>query len=455
MLEMSQLRFAHPGRSPTLDRFDLELGDGQAVLLEGPSGCGKSTVLRLATGLIPAVQGGRIGGEVRVDGTPVEKVPPAELPRRIGYVPQDPETAFVARTVRRELSALLANAGVAGPERSLRIEQTLHAFGAGHLAEREIATLSGGEAARVALAAALVAEPGLLVFDEPHAQLDARARRELAGTLRALRAGGRSILLAAHEPHPFDGTVDRTIPLGTEPDRDDAPPLPDPVGGDPLLELDRVRHRYGEDQPPIGPVDLAIEPGEIVALEGPNGSGKTTALHAACGLLDPSEGSVRLLGADPRRLAPEERARRVGIAFQHPAWHITQDTLREEVALTGDEIGRETQPEAVLAKLGLSRLADVHPWDLSGGERQRMAVATALAHDPEVLLLDEPTRGLDPRNRDRLARLLEARCEAGKATLIASHHPWMAELAHRTVELADPTPTREPDPDRAAEVVYA
>lgn len=449
---MSGVRFAHPDREPVLDGFDLDVPRGQAHLLAGPSGCGKSTVLRLAAGLIPAVQGGRIAGEVRVDRTPVGEVPVPELPSRVGYVPQDPEEAFVARTVDRELLGALENAGVPEPERDKRVGQALHAFGVGGLEEREVATLSGGEAARVALAAALVAEPGLLLLDEPHAQLDARARRELTSALRGLRSGGRSILLAAHEPHPFDPLVDRTTLLGAEPPRGQATKLPDPPGGDPLLELDEVRHAHdGTD--PVGPVDLAVEPGEVVALTGPNGSGKTTALHAACGTLAPSEGRVRVAGDDPRTLSASDRARRLSIAFQHPAWHITQDTVLEEVALTGDRIGRPADAQEVLDAMGLAHLADVHPWDLSGGQRQRMAVATALAHDPPVALLDEPTRGLDPANRDRLAELLTERTRQGKATVVASHHPWVAELAHRTVELGEGS--GRPDRQAVEEVVYA
>lgn len=451
---MNGVRFAHPGREPTLDGLDLTVEPGQACLLEGPSGAGKSTVLRLACGLIPSVTGGRLAGRIRLDGRRPNAIPVHELPQRIGFVPQDPERAFVARTVRRELEGTLTNAGVGGRQAGLRVDQALHAFGVGELADRETATLSGGEAARVALAAALVADPELLLLDEPHAQLDERARQALASTLRGLRAGGKALLLAAHPPHPFEATIDRTVPLGPH-DRPEPPDeLPSPPAGDPLLELDGVRHRHAPDAEPVGPVDLALRPGEVLALTGPNGSGKTTAVHAACGLLAPTEGRVRLGGADPRALSARERARRAGVAFQHPAWHITQDSLRDEVALTGRKIGRPRDPAPVIDRLGLGGLAQEHPWDLSGGERQRMAVATAVAHQPPVLLLDEPTRGLDPRNRDRLARVLAERTRQGKATLIASHHPWMRSLAHRAIALGRDG-TAEPDAEAIEEVVYA
>lgn len=442
MLEMTRVRFAHPGRAPTLDGLDLHLPRGEAVRLAGESGAGKSTVLDLAAGIIPRVTGGRLAGTVTLDGDPVASLPAPTLAARVGHAPQDPETAFVARTVHAELAGLLANVGAPREEIPRRVEQALAAFDAIHLVHRETATLSGGEAARVALAAAVAAEPPLLLLDEPHAQLDPTGRQALASTLRGLTAGGRSMLVAAHDPHPFDAVVDRTRRLDTDHDTPPIEPLPDPERGRPLLTLDGVEHAY-DGGPTVGPIDLEITPGEVVALTGPNGAGKTTALNAAAGLIDPTHGRVDLAGEDPRTLAAPERARRVGVAFQHPAWHITQDTLRDEVALTADRLGRPADPARTLDAVGLAPLAEVHPWDLSGGQRQRMAVATAVAHQPPLVLLDEPTRGLDAANRHRLAQLLAERTRQGKATLVASHHPWLAEIAHRTVTL-DPPRARDP-----------
>jgi energy-coupling factor transport system ATP-binding protein len=452
MLTVDDVTFAYPDREPALEDVSLAVDRGEAVRLAGDSGAGKSTLVRLATGSIPRVHGGRIGGHVLLDGDPVERIPAERLPARVGHVPQDPETAFVARTVRRELVNLLANAGV--PDVEPRADQALSCFDAQHLAGREVATLSGGETARVALACAVAAEPDLLVLDEPHAQLDPEGRRQLADTLRGLVAGGRGLLLAAHDPHPFEDVVDRVHRV-SDPPTDEAPPeLPAPPTGDPVLELDGAVHAY-EDGPRVGPLDLTVREGEVVALAGANGSGKTTALHLAAGLHEPEAGRVRLLGEDPRDLEATERARRLGVAFQHPAWHITQDTLAEEVALTGDRLDRPVDVDAWLERLGLDGHGEAHPWDLSGGERQRMAVGTALAHEPPVAMLDEPTRGLDRANRDRLARILAERTREGKATVLASHHAWMHELAHRTVEL-DATDDAEPaERPPGSEVLYA
>ncbi len=452
MLRYHDVTFAHPDRAPTLKDVNLTVHPGDALHLEGPSGSGKTTLLRLATGAIPRIQGGRIQGHVTLDKDPVHTLAPSQIAQRLGYVPQDPEQAFVARTVEREIYTLLENAHTPRPEIRHRLQDSLAAFDALHLAPREIHTLSGGEAARVALACAVATDPPLLLLDEPHAQLDQQGREDLASTLRGLRAGGRALLLAAHAPHPFEDAITRTHRLHEKPARHTLPGPPPTSPGRPMLEFDHATFHLNEQH--VGSIDFTVRAGETVALHGPNGSGKTTALHAALGLLKPDDGTVHLLGHDPTTLSPQQRATRAGIAFQHPAWHITQDTLLEEIQLTSTRIGRTADAHRWLSHLGLDEHATTHPWDLSGGERQRMAIATALAHEPPLALLDEPTRGIDAAHRDHLARVLAKRARSGKATLVASHHAWIQDLAHRTVHLDEPASTRQPS-SSPGEVVYA
>lgn len=423
---MRGVSFAHHGRAPLLEDFALAVDAGELVLLEGASGAGKSTVLRLATGLIPRVQGGRLAGSVRVAGRDPATLEPSVVPRSVGFVPQDPESSFVARTVAAELAGVLSNVGE--PQRTHRAltEEVLEELEIAHLARREVATLSGGEAGRAALAASLVARPDLLVLDEPTAQLDAVRAEALAGTLRALTAGGLAVLVAAHAPHPFTHRT-RAFTLCR---RDHSPrprPLPSPRGGVPLLAAEGLEGSHPGARS-LGPLELHLAPGEVVALVGENGSGKSTLLHLLAGLLGPTAGTIRLLGDDPRSLPARHLAARLGFAFQHPAWHITQDQVAAEVGRTGARM---------LHVLGLTPLARAHPWDLSGGERQRLAVATALAHAPPVALLDEPTRGLDDASLARLAGLLAQRVELGQATLVGTHHPGLVALAHRVLRLED------------------
>lgn len=432
MLELRGVRFAHHGRDPVVDGLDLTVPDGEIHLLEGPSGSGKSTLLRIATGLIPRVQGGHLAGQALLEGEPVDEIPAARLPNRLGWVPQDPEESFAARTVKRELTQLARNLEHEAPVQAAR--DALDDLDAAHLLDRGVDELSGGEAARVSLAAAGLGDPDALVLDEPTADLDRAGRKQVAAWLDEHRRRGASVLVAEHAPHPLGDLVDARHSLGAnDTQRPSAgPPVHEP--GERLLAVDGLVRDY-QDGTTVGPVDLDLHAGEVVAITGPNGSGKTTALHAAIGLEAADEGRVRLLGDEPGALSATELARRAAVAFQHPAWHITQDTVHEEVAFTPDRLEIPVDPQARLEALGLSALAGEHPWDLSGGERQRMAVATASAHEPPVLLLDEPTRGLDPASLSRLAELLSVRAEQGKATLVATHHPWLVELAHRIIRL--------------------
>lgn len=435
MLSMEEVCFAHHGRAPIVEGFTLHAKPGEVHLLEGPSGAGKSTLLRIAAGLIPRVQGGRFDGRIELAGDRVHRIPTALVPHRIGWHPQDPEHAFTARTVEQELVQLARRLELADPDQAAR--DALAELDAGHVLHREVDELSGGEATRVSLAAAGLGRPELLVLDEPTASLDADGAKKVSAWLDEHARRGATVLAAEHPPHPLAPMADEVHTVSCRSGKPDGPlQLPRASKGAPVARLTAATKRY-EDGPRLGPFELDIAPGEVVCLTGANGAGKTTALHMLCGLVQPTEGQARLTGHDPAQLPARELAKRVGIAFQNPAWHITQDTVAQEVSFTAERLDASAgvEPGQQLERFGLSTYAQAHPWDLSGGERQRLAVATASAHEPPVLLLDEPTRGLDQASRDRLAGLLHRRTREAKATVVASHHPWMRTLAHRTVHL--------------------
>jgi energy-coupling factor transport system ATP-binding protein len=423
---VESLRFAYGGGEPVLRDVTLRIDEGEHVALFGASGSGKSTLLRALAGLVPHFHGGTFAGSVVVAGRDTRETRPSALAGDVATVFQDPEDQVVMARVANEVSFGLENVGTEPSQIWPRVEEALALVDAEHLAERATAELSGGELQRVALASALALRPRLLLLDEPTSQLDPaaadaffaiverlpcavllseqRPARPLAHAGRVLfMDGGRVVLdaprdqavawLAAHHP----------IYLPHEPES--------------VCRVRDVSFAYGETRVLDG-ASLEVRRGEIVVLSGPNGAGKTTLAQIACGLREPAAGEVA--------------HGRAAYLAQDPGRHVVTERVLDEVALGAGEERARTW----LAKLGLAEHLDRHPRDLSSGERERLALAAVLALEPELLVLDEPTRGVDPERKAELARLLRADAHA-RGTLVVTHDlPWAAEVADRVVELA-------------------
>ena len=434
---VERLTFTYPGADrPALEDVTLELRAGEVVALLGPSGSGKSTLLRALAGLVPHFHGGRFSGRVSVGSLDTRRARPAELAGIVATVFQDPEDQVVMSRVANEVAFGLENVGAAALEIWPRVRDALAAVGAGHLAERMLHQLSGGELQRVCLASALALEPRLLLLDEPTSQLDPdgaeaflacverlgaaavlceqRVARALAVCDRVLFVeGGRLLLdaarddavawLLAHRP-AYAG-------LGTGPPSGSAAP------SDAVVKVEDAWFGYS-DIPVLTGVDLEVRRGEIVALEGPNGSGKSTLAKLAAGLLGAQAGTVELNG-------------RAGYLPQDASRHVVCETALDEVSLgAGGDAGLALE---TLGAVGLAWAADRHPRDLSSGERERLALAAVAAGEPDLLVLDEPTRGLDPERGAQLAAWLGGYAGAGHAVLVATHDRGFP--AHRRVAL--------------------
>ncbi len=423
---VEHLRFAYaPGAPPALDDVSLEIGDGEQVVLLGPSGSGKSTLLRALGGLVPHFHGGVFGGRVLVAGRDTREVRPAELAGTVASVFQDPEDQVVMAQVANEVAFGLENVGTEPGEIWQRVEEALQLVGAAHLADRSVHELSGGELQRVSLAAALALRPRLLLLDEPTSQLDPDGAE---GFLDAVRALDCAVLLSEQRPARPLARADRILFMQAgrvvlDAPRDEAvvwlhEHRPLYVAHEPVFacRLRGIRHAYG-DRPALSGASLEVRRGEIVALTGPNGSGKTTLAKIAAGLLVPDEGEVE-----------HEPA---AYLAQDPGRHLVTERVLDEVALGADvENGRRA-----LAQVGLGGSEDRHPRDLSSGERERLVLAAVLATEPQLLVLDEPTRGVDPERKDDLRRLLRAQAPE-RGTLVVTHDlQWADEVADRIVTL--------------------
>jgi energy-coupling factor transport system ATP-binding protein len=436
LANVERLTFRYPGAAPALAGVSLELGQGELVALLGPSGSGKSTLLRALAGLVPHFHGGRFEGRVEVGGLDTRAARPADLAATVGIVFQDPEEQVVMTRVAAEVAFGLEQAGTPPAEIWPRVDDALRAVDAQHLAGRRTAELSGGELQRVCLAAVLARRPRLLLLDEPTSQLDPEAAERFLACVARLRTTvvlseqrvERALELAQRVLFMEEGRLLLDAPRAEalawlerhrpayvpSPSRDALVPGSDP--GTEVCRLARVSFAYPGGPPVLEGADLVVRRGEVVALEGPNGSGKTTLAKLAAGLLEPSAATV-------------ERARRATYLSQDPGRYVLTERVLDEVALAADE----PRARAALAQVGLEWAEERHPRDLSSGERERLGLAAVTAPAPDLLVLDEPTRGIDPDRKRALAAWLEAYAAAGHGVLVATHD--RSFPAHRRVSL--------------------
>jgi energy-coupling factor transporter ATP-binding protein EcfA2 len=435
---VSGLSFAYPDGVPALEDVSLELEAGEVVALLGPSGSGKSTLLRALSGLVPHFHGGRFAGRVVVGDLDTRMTRPAELAGTVATVFQDPEDQVVMTVVENEVAFGLENLGTPPPQIWPRVERALESVDALHLWGRKTTELSGGELQRVCLASALALEPRLLLLDEPTSQLDPdaaelflaaverlgatvvlseqRVGRALALATRVVFVDGGRILLDAPVAEARDwldanrGVYTRACVVSTQ-----APP----ARAHALVRLSGVSFAYGGGPPVLDTVDLEVRRGEIVVLSGPNGSGKTTLAKLAAGLLEPGAGTV-------------ERRGRAFYLSQDPGRYLVHETALDEVSLA--VAGDSARAQAALERVGLGWAAHRHPRDLSSGERERLALAAVEVGQPDLLVLDEPTRGIDPERKCELARALVDYAASGRSVLVATHDKELP--AHRRVRLS-------------------
>jgi energy-coupling factor transport system ATP-binding protein len=440
LASIDALTFAYPGGEPALRDISLEIAEGELVAVLGPSGSGKSTLLRALSGLVPHFHGGRFEGRVEVAGMDTRRTRPSELAGTVATLFQDPEDQVVLGRVEHEVAFGLENVGTPPAAIRERTKEALASVGAEHLLGRRVAELSAGELQRVCLASALALDPELLLLDEPTSQLDPEAAD---GLLELACRLGKAVVLSEQRPARPLGACDRVLfveggRLLLDAPRDEAlgwlrenrpaylPREPAPersgeVGGEVVLRLEEVSFAYRGGPPVLEDARLELRRGEIAALVGPNGSGKTTLAKVAAGLLGPGAGSA------------DRRGRAVYLS-QDPGRYLVRERSEEEVALAvGGDLDRARR---ALADVGLAGFDSRHPRDLSSGERERLALAAVLVTDPDLLILDEPTRGVDPERKDELAALLRSRA-ADRATLVVTHDlVFASEVADRVVSTA-------------------
>jgi energy-coupling factor transport system ATP-binding protein len=492
VIEFDRVTITYAGApAPVLRDVNLRIDEGELCLVVGRTGSGKSTLLGAINGLVPHFTGGTLVGAVRVNGRSTAEHPPRELADLVGVVGQDPLATFVTDTVEEELAYGMEQLAVPPAVMRKRVEETLDLLGLADLRHRALHELSGGQQQRVAIGSVLTAHPRVLVLDEPTSALDPTAAEEvLAAMTRLVHDLGITVVLAEHrlervvqyadrvvhlagdgtvtagEPAPMFASTSvappvvelgrlagwQPLPLSVRDARRRAGPLreiitgrsvPDvradvALGAAPLLRARGLVVSYGTVLA-VRDVDLDLHAGQVTALMGRNGSGKSSLLWAVQGSGPRQAGRVNVGGTDPHTLSSAAARALVGLVPQTPSDLLYLSTVGAELAQADHESG----PAARTARDLLDRLApgipdDVHPRDLSEGQRLSLVLAVQLRAAPRVVLLDEPTRGLDYPGKHALRRIVDGLAAEGCAVVVSTHDvEFVASAADRVIVLAE------------------
>jgi len=477
-IDASGWGWRHAGRSSwALRDVDMHADPGERILLLGPSGAGKSTLLLGLAGLLTATGGAESRGRLLLDGRP-----PVEARDRVAIVFQDPDSQLVMGRAGDDVAFGLENRCVPTGAIWPRVDAALDAVGFPYGRDRPTTRLSGGEQQRLAIAGMLALRPGLILLDEPTANLDPQGSGLVVDLLRRIiERNGPTMVLVEHRLEEVLPLVTRVVALSSNgelmADGDPnwvfsryaeqlersgvwlpghrAPPQPTrprpPTNT--MVFGERVGFSYpGEQVPAVGPVEVHVRSSEALAVVGPNGAGKSTLALMLAGLLRPTNGEVlsgeALAAGRGHEAIWRWRARdltgRIGMVFQEPEDQFLTGSVRDELALGPKRLGLpdleiKNRVGELLDRLHLAHLAAANPFTLSGGEQRRLSVATALATAPSVLMLDEPTFGQDSRTWEELLALLAALRDAGRAICFATHDRDFARaLADRTLHLRLP-----------------
>lgn len=486
------------GHKEALSGIDLDVEKGEMLAIMGSTGAGKSTLCATLNGLIPHLIKGDLKGSILVSGIETRKRPVFELSKIVGMVFQDFESQIFSTNVELEIAFGLENHGLDPDEMHIRVADAIAATGLKGLESREPATLSGGEKQRLAIASILAMRPQVICLDEPTTDLDPLGKEEVFKIASGLRQIGSSSIIVEHETEGILGsdnlllmkdgliigygktkdllkipailknagimplqvtelfseigeeerpiTIDKAEELikkkgwGFAPDtldkRDEAV---ERDYGDTIVEIKDVSHIYSDGSTAIEDINQTVRKGEFLAIIGHNGSGKTTLIKQINGLLAPTRGNIYLEGVNSKEIGIGGLSKKVGYVFQNPDHQIFCERVYDEIAfglrsLSLSHQEEKKRVEEALNTVGLTEKMDDDPFILTKGERQRIAVASVLARKPSILILDEPTTGLDYKDIIGMMELLKRLNDEGHTIIIVTHSMWVvAEYAKRVI----------------------
>ena len=445
MISIDNVSFGYGEAQETLSQVSAAIAPGECVLLCGASGCGKTTVTKLINGLIPAFTPGcRLEGRVEVDGLDPGTTPMYELARKVGSVFQNPKSQFFNLDTDSELAFGLENEGRPPDEIRKRVADTVDALHLQELQARNIFSLSGGQKQLLAFGSVYAMGPEIFVLDEPTANLDQGAIARLHDQIAGLKRQGRTVVIAEHRLYFLTDLIDRALYLRdgvlertftreqfcalTDRERealglrtlipaDCTLPAAAPAGAKEGLSVEGLSCAYRKEPPVFQALSFSARPGEVVAITGPNGVGKTTLSRCLCGLIREQAGQIALNG---RPLNRKERQKAAFCVMQDVNHQLFSDSVWGECRMSAPD-APDSSLKGVLDSLHLLPFRERHPMSLSGGQKQRLAVATALLSEKPILIFDEPTSGLDYARMVEVSGVIRSLAQQGRIVLVVTH----------------------------------
>lgn len=486
MINIKNVSYWYPDADiPSLTGINLTVNEGDFILVTGSSGCGKSTLMRLFNGIVPNYFGGKIKGEVILKGKPITKCTRLEIAKTTGVVYQHPEKQIVLCDVEREIAFGLENLNMDLNLMRRNVAEVISFLNLSSKRDKNIDEISGGEKQKVAIASVIAMDPDILLFDEPTSQLDPVSAGEVLNTIKKLNTDfGKTVVLIEQRLDRCFDMASRIIFMDNGRIIDEGTPknIPQKIDGkcflphvayifkksgyknvpvnvnearklienvdfenyapishkseDKVMEVKNLCFEYTKGQPALKNVSFFINKGEVLTVMGENGAGKTTLFKIIAGLIDNYRGEIKFKGKSIKNLKIKDRIKIIGYLSQNPNDYFGRDNVFDETAYSLKNINEYSKDkvENILKELDIFKLKNKNPRDLSGGEKQRAAIACVLVLNPDILILDEPTRGMDADSKERLGNLIRKISESGKSIVIITHDSdFAADYSDRTL----------------------